>query len=1065
MTLVEAPPTAPAPPPARNIPGPAASLLERLKATTGGVDPFPLGVLATLFFFDEFDTAAFNVLGPQIKLAFGLTQSEFATIVVANLSVVLLLAIPLGHFADRLPRRKLIVAGATLAGVCSLLTGLVPGGIIALLVLVRLGNGVGRLINDPIHTSYLADSYKPADRPRVFAFHRNAPYLGAIFGSALAGIVAAATGSFRAAFVILIIPILATALVALRLPEPRRGATDSDEEPDPFGMTEAPAPFREAVRILFTVKTLKRQFASWLFIGAGLVPLAALLPVYLEKVFGLGPLARGGVTALNAACTFAAIRAAGPWTQRWMAKGLGAPVRRAGAALAGVGVGILLIALVPGGGAISLAAVVVLGAGTSYVAGIFTPPFVTTQALVSPARVRTLSFSFGSLFLVTGVWLLYILPGVAKLADDSVRQGLGATAPFWVIGGLILASAGRFVEGDTMQAINGAALAAQARAAAGAGDTLLSCRGVEVGYDQVQILFGVDLEVHKGEIVALLGTNGAGKSTLLRAITGLTDPMGGSIYFEGNDLTHAEPQAALAAGIVLVPGGRAVFPTLTVAEHLRAAGWLYRDDPAYLAAANEDVLVTFPRLRERYEQLAGDLSGGEQQMLALGMAFIAKPKLLLIDELSLGLAPTIVEQLLGIVRRIRDEGTAIILVEQSINVALTVAERAYFLEKGEVRFEGPTSELLQRDDILRSVFLQGAGENLGGALSTGDAAGSASSFSMGSLGEAPTRAAPEHTGPALEVNGLVMRFGGITAVDNTSFSVNAGEILGLIGANGAGKTTIFDLISGFLTPTSGRVVLNGRDITAATPDARARARLGRSFQDARLIPSLTVAENLALSLERHLEVRGTLAAALGLPGVLRQEEDIAYSVADLVELCGLGAFRDKAARDLSTGSRRIVDLAMCIAHDPAVLLLDEPAAGIAQKEAEALGPLLRRIRDETGCALLLIEHDMPLICGVADRLICLELGAPIAEGTPAEVMADARVQASYLGGDLATINRSGAVAPPLPDGSRPRARRKATPRAITTNTSPAASPDDVVGNDADVTRPSSARTPRRAVRP
>src|SRR5206468_594506 len=131
-------------------------------------------------------------------------------------------------------------------------------------------------------------------------------------------------------------------------------------------------------------------------------------------------------------------------------------------------------------------------------------------------------------------------------------------------------------------------------------------------------------------------------------------------------------------------------------------------DPKYLERAVEDVLETFPRLRERYDQMAGNLSGGEQQMLALGMAFIAKPKLLMIDELSLGLAPTIVEMLLGIVRRIQENGTAIILVEQSINVALTVAERAYFMEKGEVRFEGSTAELLERDDIVRSVFLEGA---------------------------------------------------------------------------------------------------------------------------------------------------------------------------------------------------------------------------------------------------------------------------------------------------------------------------------------------------------------------
>ena len=136
---------------------------------------------------------------------------------------------------------------------------------------------------------------------------------------------------------------------------------------------------------------------------------------------------------------------------------------------------------------------------------------------------------------------------------------------------------------------------------------------------------------------------------------------------------------------------------------------------------------------------------------------------------------------------------------------------------------------------------------------------------------------------------------------------------------------------------------------------------------------------------------------------------MAWTVADLVELMHLGAFRDKFVRELSTGSRRIVDLAMCIAHDPKVLLLDEPSSGIAQKETEALGPLLQRIQTETGCALLVIEHDMPLITGISDRMIALEFGHPIAEGTPQEVTTDARVVSSYLGGDLAVINRSGTA--------------------------------------------------------
>jgi branched-chain amino acid transport system ATP-binding protein len=404
------------------------------------------------------------------------------------------------------------------------------------------------------------------------------------------------------------------------------------------------------------------------------------------------------------------------------------------------------------------------------------------------------------------------------------------------------------------------------------------------------------------------------------------------------------------------------------------------------------------------------------------MAFIAKPKLLIIDELSLGLAPTVVEQLLDVVRRIQQQGTAVLLVEQSINVALTLAERAYFMEKGEVRFEGPTAELLERHDIVRSVFLDGSTvatsprRRAAPTTANGNGNGNGNGERVRDLSARPI---------VLEVRELTKRFGGLQAVTDTGFTLRQGEILGLIGPNGAGKTTIFDLISGFTKPDAGHITLDGTDITGLSPDRRAALGLGRSFQDARLVPSLTVAENLAIGLERHLEVRDHLASLLSLPGVVRLEEDVAWTVADLVELMHLGAFRDKLVRELSTGSRRIVDLAMCIAHEPKVLLLDEPSSGIAQRETEALGPLLERIQAETGCALLIIEHDMPLITGVSDRMIALELGHPIVEGTPSEVTTDPRVVASYLGGDLAAINRSGA-APPTSDRPRRRAPLVAT---------------------------------------
>ncbi len=530
------------------------------------------------------------------------------------------------------------------------------------------------------------------------------------------------------------------------------------------------------------------------------------------------------------------------------------------------------------------------------------------------------------------------------------------------------------------------------------GDALLVCRGVDAGYEGVQVLFGVDLEVRRGEVLALLGTNGAGKSTLLRCVSGLLSPTAGTVLLDGVDITRSGAIAIAKRGIVQVPGGRGVFPTLTVTEHFRAAAWLHGKEPDRVAAAVEEILTRFPRLRDRLDTLGGDLSGGEQQQLALGMALIADPVLLIIDELSLGLAPKVVAELLELVREINARGTAVVLVEQSVNVALAVADRAYFMEKGEVRFEGPTAELLERGDIVRSVFLEGAGTK------------ATSQATVVRRPASADEALPDPVGPVLEAIDIAVSFGGVNAVGGVSLRLAPHEILGLIGPNGAGKTTVFDLLSGFLTPSRGRVLLAGADVTAWTPDRRARAGLGRSFQDARIFGSLTVAENLALSLERHLPVRDHLAAALGLPDVREAEDDIAWSVADLVELMGLGAFRDKFASELSTGSRRVVDLAMSIAHDPTVLILDEPSSGIAQREAEALGPLLHRIRAETGCAMLVVEHDMPLVTGVSDRLLALELGRVIADGLPRDVVANPRVVASYLGDDTAAVSRSGVLA-------------------------------------------------------
>jgi len=535
-------------------------------------------------------------------------------------------------------------------------------------------------------------------------------------------------------------------------------------------------------------------------------------------------------------------------------------------------------------------------------------------------------------------------------------------------------------------------------------EALLSCRGIDMAYGPVQILFGVDFDVAPGEIVALLGTNGAGKSTLLKGICGLVRPKRGTVTFKDEDVTNLSADVTTHRGISLMPGGKGVFPTLTVAENLRLAAWLIRHDQERIEAARTEVETLFPILKERSGQMAGNLSGGEQQMLALGGALMTKPELLMIDELSLGLAPTIVGQLLEVVQEIHRRGTTIVIVEQSVNIALNLAQRAVFMEKGEVRFTGPTAELLERPDILRSVFIAGA------------SAADATADDTGPAKEPARPAAPEREEIAadapvvLECAGVTKRFGGITAVNDVDIQLREGQILGLIGHNGAGKTTLMDCISGFLPIDSGRIRLRGHDITEWAPHEKAKGGLGRSFQDALLYPSLNVAETIAVARERHLASKDLVAAALQLPASYESELAVAAKVDELIELMGLEAFRQKLTGELSTGSRRIVDLACILAQDPKVLMLDEPSGGVAQKETEALGPLLLRIVERTGCSVMVIEHDMPLLRTICDEMVALELGGIIAQGTPAEVLEHPAVIESYLGTDDAAINRSGAVA-------------------------------------------------------
>ncbi len=248
----------------------------------------------------------------------------------------------------------------------------------------------------------------------------------------------------------------------------------------------------------------------------------------------------------------------------------------------------------------------------------------------------------------------------------------------------------------------------------------------------------------------------------------------------------------------------------------------------------------------------------------------------------------------------------------------------------------------------------------------------------------------------LRTRDVSKRFGGVTALDEVDISVDDREIVGLLGPNGAGKTTLFNVISGFLKPDTGRILFEENEIQHLLPYERVAIGIGRTFQHVKLFRNLTVYENLLVAQHRHL-ASGSVAAMFRLPGWRRDEKQARDRVEEILDQVNLRPWAKARPTELSYGTTRFLELACCLSLKPKILLLDEPASGIQQKEVEALGPMLKRIRDENECTIVLIEHDMTLLLNTAERIYALDFGKVIADGTPDEVTHDDKVLESYLG--------------------------------------------------------------------
>ena len=934
-----------------------------------------LFILCLTSLFLRIDDAAIGVVLPQVRAEFGVSIAFFGVLSSLVGVVALALRIPFGYLADRVQRVWLLRVGTIATAATVTFQGTV--GSVTGLAAARLSNGIGQGIAQPASFPLLSDWFPVSGRTRVFGIYFAAAQVGLIVGPVTAGLLGEAFG-WRVALLSLGGAATVVGLLTFFLREPVRGRFD---RPDALTAPPPPAPgFAESYRAAASISTLRRCWYATPLLNARGVFTYIVLPFFLFDVYGLSISQLGIVQTASGLVGLVGLLFAGVIGDRLLAGRPGRFMLWMGLAPVAQASVILLMATRPP----VLLAIVAIQV-VVLVEQALQPAFYSLISVVVPSRIRGLGLA------ADAPWQLLGLVGAPALLlavqGMGIERGLLLFVPVLLLAGLILGTGAAGVERDIRAARAADAAEDVLRAARETGSTpLLVCRDVQVAYGGVQVLFGVDLEVEQGEIVALVGTNGAGKSTLLRALNGTVEPSGGAIFFDGQDTTHQLPHLMARKGVVTMPGGAAVFPGLTVAENLRAAAGTNGSTEA--KRREQEVLELFPTLADRLQANAGSLSGGEQQMLGLSQALLMSPRLLLVDELSLGLGPAIVEQLLGVLRRLNEGGTTIVLVEQSLNVALTIANRAVFMEKGEIRFDGPTEELLARPDLVRSIFLGGAA---GGTRAAGRRLPAATSLA-----------------PALEVRDLAVSFGGIQALRDVSLQVGAGEVVGIIGPNGAGKTTLFDLISGFTPPERGRVLLAGTDVTEQSVDRRARAGLCRSFQNARLFPALTVRENIATALERRA-VRNPLLTAIWAPPVRTAERRISRQVDRLVDLLGLDAYADSTLAELSTGTRRAVDIACVIAVEPHVLLLDEPSSGLAQAESESLGPLLSRIVRETGCGMVLIEHDLPLVTSMSDRLVAMEAGGIITQGTPEEVRSDERVLASYLAASDEVVQRSGRL--------------------------------------------------------
>ena len=673
-------------------------------------------VLSGLAVLDAADNAGFGVLAPDIQDSLHLGTTVITVVAALAGFTVFLAALPLGLLGDR-TRRTVIAGVSTLVwAVASVLTSLAQ--VAWQLVLIRVLSGIGKANEGPVQGALLTDAYPPRGRGRIFAIHRSGLPVGILIGPALLGGVASIAGGnegWRWAFAAMAVPAVLLGVTTLFLPEPRRGqyeqqevlghvvSTASTVSSASTGGDEVRVSLGGAFARLKKVKTFYMIMVSLGAFGFAITTVPIYLSLVLDHDFGLGVGERGTIASVMAVGAIIGAAVGGKYADRLFASSPERCMHAIGAAIAALGCGLALQAYAP-----SVPVFVLIGFVTQGLLFAGLVPVTLVVSAITPFQFRAVGFAMVGLYLSLVGGLGGAFLGAAFEGRFGPRVAVAVLAPISSLAAAaFLARGARTVRADIAQAAADIAEEQAERERVGSGGELplLQVRHLDFSYGSLQVLFDVSLDVREGEVLALLGTNGAGKSTLLRAVSGLDYADRGVIRLSGRTITYAEPQTRVELGVIQVPGGKAVYPSLSVADNLLAGGYTLIGDPAELSSRIDEVLELFPVLAKLLDQPAGTLSGGEQQILGLATAMLLRPRILLIDELSLGLAPVMVQQVLETVERLKETGLTMVIVEQSVNIALSIADRAVFMEKGQVRFEGPAQELLHRDDLVRAVFL------------------------------------------------------------------------------------------------------------------------------------------------------------------------------------------------------------------------------------------------------------------------------------------------------------------------------------------------------------------------